>query len=107
MARFGNVGVTVSGNGTVEQWAYATVDDRLVEDKDHSGQFPSSEVLGLMFKTPTDDPYQRGPLLGPPSFAFDAYDNAGTHTETVTHVNDSVQKFGGGTWSKNLKCKTG
>ena len=59
-----------------------------------------------MFKTPTDDQYQTGPLFDPLSFALDAYDNATANTETVTHVNDSVQKFGGGSWSTNLKCKT-
>lgn len=106
VAPFGNVGVTVSGNGASEQWAYATADDRFVQDKDHSGQFPSAKVLGLMFKTPTDDQYQTGPLFDPLSFALDAYDNATANTETVTHVNDSVQKFGGGSWSTNLKCKT-
>jgi hypothetical protein len=90
VASLGNVGVIVSGTGTVEQWAYATADDRFVQDKDHSGQFPSAKVLGLMFKTPTDDPYQTEPLFDPLSFALDAYENASTHTETVTHVNDSV-----------------
>ncbi len=106
VAPFGNVGVTVSGTGAVEQRAYATADDRFVQDKDHSGQFPSAKVLGLMFKTPTGDQYQTGPLFDPLSFALDAYDNATAPTETVTHVNDSVQKFGGGSWSTNLKCKT-
>lgn len=106
VAPLGNVGVTVSGSGTVEQWAYATADDRFVQDKDHSGQFPSAKFLGLMFKTPTGDPYQTGPLFDPLSFALDAYDNATAHTETITHVNDSVQKFGGGSWTTNLKCKT-
>ena len=106
-AQFGSVGVTVSGTGSAEQWAYATSDDRFIQDKDHSGQFPSGKVLGLMFKTPTDDPYQTGPLFDPLSFALDAYGNATTNTETVTHVNDSVQKFGGGSLATNLKCKAG
>ncbi|MGP0034235.1 MAG: hypothetical protein ACLP4R_06610 [Solirubrobacteraceae bacterium] len=104
-AQFGSVGVTVSGNGTVEQWAYATADDHFVQDKDHAAQLPSAKLLGLMFKTPTDDAYQTAPLFDPLSFALDAYGNATTTTETVTHVNDSVQKFGGGSLSTNLKCK--
>lgn len=104
-APFGSVGVTVSGAGTAEHWAYATSDDRFVQDKDHAPQLPSAKLLGLMFKTPTDDPYQTAPLFDPLSFALDAYGNANTNTETVTHVNDSVQKFGGGSLSTNLKCK--
>jgi hypothetical protein len=104
-APFGSVGVTVSGAGTAEQWAYATSDDRFVQDKDHAAQLPSAKLLGLMFKTPTDDAYQTAPLFDPLSFALDAYGNATTNTETVTHVNDSVQKFGGGSLSTNLKCK--
>jgi hypothetical protein len=104
-AQFGSVGVTVSGNGSVEQWAYATADDRFVQDKDHAAQLPSAKLLGLMFKTPTDDAYQTAPLFDPLSFALDAYGNTTTNTETVTHVNDSVQKFGGGSLSTNLKCK--
>jgi hypothetical protein len=106
VAPFGNVGVAVSGNGTAEQWAYATADDRFVQDKDHSAQLPSAKLLGLMFKTPTDDAYQTTPLFDPLSFALDAYDNATTNTETVTHVNDSVDNFGGGKLTTNLKCKT-
>ncbi len=104
-AQFGSVGVTVSGAGTAEQWAYATSDDRFVQDKDHAAQLPSAKLLGLMFKTPTDDAYQTAPLFDPLSFALDAYANATANTETVTHVNDSVQKFGGGSLSTNLKCK--
>jgi hypothetical protein len=105
-AQFGSVGVTVSGNGSAEQWAYATSDDRFVQDKDHPGQLPSAKLLGLMFKTPTNDLYQTAPLFDPLSFALDAYHNGTTTTETVTHVNDSVDKFGGGKLSTNLKCKT-
>jgi hypothetical protein len=103
-AQFGSVGVTVSGDGTTEQWAYATADERFVQDKDHAGQFPSAKLLGLMFKAPTDDPYQTAPLFDPLSFALDAYQNAGTNIQKVTHVHDSVAKFGGGTLSTDLKC---
>ena len=78
-AQFGSVGVTVSGNGTVEQWAYATADDHFVQDKDHAAQLPSAKLLGLMFKTPTDDAYQTAPLFDPLSFALDAYGNATTN----------------------------
>jgi len=105
VAPFGNVGVIVSGNGTAEQWAYATTDDRFLQDKDHRGQLPTAKLLGLMFKAPSDDPYQTAPLFDPLSFALDAYDNAGTNIETIAHVNDSVPKFGGGSISTNLKCK--
>jgi len=104
VAPFGSAGVTASGNGTAEQWAYATADDRFVQDKDHAGQFPTAKVLGLMFKSPSDDPYQTAPLFDPLSFALDAYDNATTNTKAVTHVNASVPKFGGGTLSTNLEC---
>ena len=92
----GSVGVTASGNGGVEQWAYATADDRFAQDKDHAAQLPSAKLLGLMFETPTDDAYQTAPLFDPLSFALDAYGNATANTETVTHVDDSVHKFGGG-----------
>jgi hypothetical protein len=54
VAPFGKVGVIVSGNGTPEQWAYATTDDRFLQDNDDAGQFPTATVLGLMF-----DPHQR------------------------------------------------
>ena len=104
--QFGSVGITVSGSGTVEQWAYATSDNRFVQDKDHAAQLPSAKLLGLMFKTTSNDEYQTAPLFDPLSFALDAYDNANTNTETVTHVNDSVDKFGGGKLTTNLKCKT-
>ena len=103
-AQFGGVGVTVTGAGAAEQWAYATADDHFLQDKDHAGQFPTAKLLGLMFKTPTDDTIQTAPLFDPLSFALDAYDNGATNTKTVTHVNDSVPKFGGGTVSTNLKC---
>ena len=59
-----------------------------------------------MFKTPSNDQYQTAPLFDRLSFALDAYDNANTNTQTVTHVNDSVDKFGGGKLTTNLKCKT-
>ncbi|HTX11305.1 MAG TPA: hypothetical protein VME22_21975 [Solirubrobacteraceae bacterium] len=104
-AQFGSVGVTVSGTGATEQWAYATSDNRFVQDKDHAGQLAPAKLLGLMFKTPSNDQYQTAPLFDPLSFALEAYDNATANTQTVTHVNDSVDKFGGGKLTTNLKCK--
>jgi len=106
VAPFGNVGVVISGNGTAEQWAYATSDNRFLQDKDHAGQLAPAKLLGLMFKPPSNDQYQTAPLFDPLAFALDTYDNGTTNTTLVTHVNDSVDKFGGGKVTTNLKCKT-
>ena len=103
----GSVGVSVSGAGSSEQWAYATADDRFLQNKQFAGQFPSAKLLGLMFKTPSDDPYQAAPLFDPLSFALDAYDNGTTNTETVTHVNSTVHNSSGTPVSTNLECKAG
>jgi len=105
VAPSGSVGVTVSGAGGTEQWAYATADDRFLQNKQFAGQFPSAKLLGLMFKTPTGDLYQTGPLFDPLSFALDAYDNGTTNTETVTHVNSTVHNSSGQAVSTNLQCK--
>jgi len=103
----GSVGVTVSGAGSSEEWAYAAADDRFLQNKQFAGQFPSAKLLGLMFKTPSDDPYQTAPLFDPLSFALDAYDNGTTNTETVTHVNSTVHNSSGTPVSTNLECKAG
>jgi len=102
---FGSVGVTVSGAGSSEQWVYASVDGRVVQNKQFASQFPSAKLLGLMFKAPTDDLYQTAPLFNPLSFALDVYDNGTTNTGTVTHVNDTVHNSSGSPVSTNLKCK--
>ena len=106
VAPLGSVGLTVSGAGSSEQWAYATADDRFLQDKQFAGQFPSAKLLGLMFKTPSDDPYQTEPLFDPLSFALDAYDNGTTNTATVTHVNSTVHNSSGTPVSTNLQCQT-
>ncbi|HEY4829076.1 MAG TPA: hypothetical protein VIH85_20040 [Solirubrobacteraceae bacterium] len=107
VAQFGSTGVTVSGAGSNEQWAYATTDDRFLQNKQFTGQFPSAKLLGLMFKTQSNDLYQTGPLFDPLSFALDAYDNGATNTETVTHVNSTVHNSSGSPVSTNLQCKAG
>jgi hypothetical protein len=107
VAQFGSSGVTVSGAGSSEQWAYATTDDRFLQNKQFTGQFPSAKLLGLMFKTQSNDLYQTGPLFDPLSFALGAYDDGATNTETVTHVNSTVHNSSGSPVSTNLQCKAG
>jgi hypothetical protein len=104
--QLGGAGVTASGAGGVEQWAYASADGRFVQNKQFSGQFPSAKLLGLMFKTPTDDLYQTGPLFNPLSFALETYANGTTNTTTVTHVNSTVHNSSGSPVSTNLECKS-
>ena len=106
VAPSGSVGVTVSGVGSSEQWAYATADNRFIQNKQFAGQFPSAKLLGLMFKAPTGDLYQTGPLFDPLSFAIDAYDNGTTNTTTVTHVSSTVHNSDYSPVSTNLVCKS-
>jgi hypothetical protein len=106
VAPSGSVGVTVSGAGNSEQWAYATADGRFAQNKQFAGQFPSAKLLGLMFKTPPDDLYQTRPLFDPITFALDTYDNATANTTTVTHVNNTVHNSSGTPVSTNLECKS-
>jgi len=106
VAPSGSVGLTVSGAGSSEQWAYATADGRFVQNKQFGGQFPSAKLLGLMFKTPSNDLYQIGPLFDPLSFALDTYANGTANTTTVTHVNSTVHNSSGQAVSTNLQCNS-
>jgi hypothetical protein len=106
VASGGSMPVTVSADGTTEQWAYATADDDFVHSHGSSGQFPSAGLLGQLFSTPQNDPVQTGPLFDPLQFAVETYNDATTNTEAVTHVSQTVKDSGGDGVSTNLVCQT-
>ncbi|MGO9976901.1 MAG: hypothetical protein ACLP01_29705 [Solirubrobacteraceae bacterium] len=101
----GGVEVAVSGDGALEQWAYATSDDTFVHSHGANGQFPGATLLSQLFDTPQNDPIQTGPLFNPLQFAVETYDNATTNTETVTHISQSVANSSGGGASSKLVCQ--
>ncbi len=100
---YGGVAPVVSGEGTLEQWAYAGPDTAFLtgQSETATGDFPSQSLLNLMFVAPLSDPVQGSqPLFASPlQFALEAYANATSATINVAHVTETE-----GLVSSNLIC---